>query len=489
MAAGAPTAAPASGMTTTQKWVLGLASLGSFMVALDSLVVTTALSTIHKDLHASLASLEWTVNAYSLTFAVLLLSGAALGDKFGRRRMFVGGLALFTVASAACALSTSIGPLIAFRAVQGAGAAIVLPLALTQVSVAFPPQVRGKALGLFSGLTGLAVFSGPFIGGAVSQGLDWQWIFWVNVPIGAVAIALVLAKLGESTGPNIRFDLPGVFLVTIGALGIVWALVRGNDAGWGSGEVIGTLIAGVVVSAVFVVYSSRAKTAMLPMRFFKIRTFTTANFSNFALYASMYGTLFLITQYLQNALGYGPLAAGLRVMPWTATLMVCGPIAGNLVDKLGERRFMVTGLTLNTIGLGWLAAIVSPDLNYAQMVLPLVISGCGLSMAMPAAQKSVIGAVKPQEIGQASGAITMLRILGGVFGIAIITAVFAGHGSFASPKAFTDGFTAAMVGATIVSGAGAIVGLGMAGRKPAAPAAPQQPAPPVSTTTGAGAGN
>jgi EmrB/QacA subfamily drug resistance transporter len=475
-------AAGETAMTAKQKWVLGLASLGSFMVALDSQVVTTALATIHKDLHASLASLEWTVNAYNLTFAVLLLSGAALGDKFGRQRMFAVGLALFTVASAACALSTSIGPLITARAVQGAGAAIVLPLALTQVSVAFPPQRRGQALGLFSGLTGLAVFSGPFIGGAVAQGLDWHWIFWINIPIGAIAIALVLLKLDESTGPNVRFDFPGVALVTGGTLGVVWALVRGNDVGWGSGEVLGTLIAGLVLGAGFVVWSSRSKTAMLPMRFFKVRTFTTANVSNFSLYASMYGTLFLLTQYLQNALGYGPMGAGLRVMPWTGTLMICGPIAGRLVDKLGERRFMVTGLALNTIGMAWFAIIAAPDLAYATMVPPLIVSGCGLSMAMPAAQKSVIGAVKPQEIGQASGAITMLRILGGVFGIAIITAVFAGHGSFASPKAFTDGFTAAMIAATIISGIGAAVGLGMAGKRPA-PVAPPQPATPVSTSS------
>lgn len=473
-------------MTSKQKWVLGLASLGSFMVALDSQVVSTALSTIHKDLDASLASLEWTVNAYNLSFAVLLLTGAALGDKFGRRRMFSFGLVLFSLASVACALSTSIGALIAARAVQGAGSAIVLPLALTQVSMAFPPQVRGKALGLFSGLTGLAVFSGPFIGGAVTEGLDWQWIFWVNVPIGALAVFLVFKKLEESTGPNIRFDLPGVALVTVGTFGIVWALVRGNDAGWGSGEVLISLIGGAIVTAAWVVWSSRTKTAMLPMRFFKIRAFSTANVSNFSLYASMYGTLFLLTQYLQNALGYGPMAAGLRVMPWTATLMVCGPIAGKLVDKLGERRFMVTGLTLNAIGIGWLAAISAPDLSYAQMVLPLVISGCGLSMAMPAAQKSVIGAVKPQEIGQASGAITMLRILGGVFGVAIITAVFAGHGSFASSDAFTDGFEAAMIGASIISAFGALVGLGMVGRQAAPAAPPQQPATPVSSGSAAG---
>lgn len=469
-------AAQKTPMTTMQRWVLGVASLSSFMVALDVLVVTTALSTIHKDLHASLSSLEWTVNAYSLTFAVLLLTGSALGDRYGRRLIFATGLGIFTLSSAACALSGSIGLLIAARTVQGAGAALVLPLALTQLSVVFPPERRGQALGLFSGVTGLAVCTGPLIGGAISQGLAWQWIFWVNVPVGVIAIILVLMRFDESRGPNNRLDIPGALLVTGGSLGIVWALVRGNTAGWGSAEVVGTLAAGVVLSAGFVVWGIRAQRPMLPMRFFKIRAFSTANIANFCLYASLYGTLFLLTQYLQNGLGYGPTAAGLRVMPWTAMLMICAPIAGNLADKLGERRFMAGGLLLNTLGIGWLAAIASADLAYAKMVLPLVVSGIGLSMAMPAAQKSVIGAVRPQEIGQASGAITMLRILGGVFGIAILTAVFAAKGGFVSARDFADGFKPALFVGAGISFAGMLAGLGMPGRAVKEPVdAPERP--------------
>jgi EmrB/QacA subfamily drug resistance transporter len=463
------------------------------MVAMDALVVTTALSTIHRDLGASLASLEWTVNAYSLTFAVLMLSGVALGDRFGRRSMFVVGLAVFTIGSAACALSNTIGELIASRALQGAGAAMVLPLALTQLSAAFPPQRRGQALGLFSGVTGLAVFIGPFIGGAISQGLAWQWIFWVNVPIGVITMLLVLRQFDETHGPNVRLDYVGVVLITVGAFGVVWGLVRGNDLGWSSPEVIWSLAGGAVFTAGFVVWGAKAPAPMLPTSFFKVRAFSTANTSNFALYASMYGTLFLLTQYLQNALDYKPFAAGLRVMPWTATLMVCAPIAGNLIDKLGERRFMATGLLLNAIGLGWIATITTADLSYAKMVVPLVISGCGLSMAMPAAQKSVIGSVKPQQIGQASGAITMLRILGGVFGIAILTAVFAAKGSFASPQTFANGFKDALFVGAAISFIGVLSALGMPGRHTAPAGPPAGPAvaaaPPATAKTAASGGS
>ncbi|MFC1418110.1 MFS transporter [Streptacidiphilus cavernicola] len=430
--------------TPKQRWVLALASTASFMMALDTTAVATALSTIQRDLGASLETLQWTVNAYVLSFAVLLLTGAALGDRYGRRRMLGFGLGLFTAASAACALAPGIGVLIAARAVQGAGAALVLPLAMTHLSAAFPPRQRGRALGLFSGLTGLATFSGPFIGGAVAQGLAWQWIFWINLPIGLLAVLLVRLRLDESTGPGVRFDVGGVLLATGGALGLVWGLVRGNDAGWGSAEIIGALAGGAVLTVGFVRWELRAAAPMLPMRFFRDRTFAAANTSNFCLTASLYGTLFFLAQYLQVALGHGPLAAGLRMMTWTGTLMVCAPIAGSLADRLGERRLLAAGMLLQAVGGVWLALAATPTLPYDRLVAPLLISGCGLSMAMPSAQKAAVGAVAPREIGQASGAFNMLRQLGGVFGIALCAAVFTRNGGYASTRAFTDGFAAAM---------------------------------------------
>ncbi|WP_232663169.1 MFS transporter [Pseudonocardia sp. TRM90224] len=469
-------------MTHAQKWVLGLASLASFMMSLDALVVTTTLTTIRHDLAASVESLEWTVNAYSLTFAVLLLTGAALGDRFGRRRMFGAGLAVFTVASVACALSPTIGVLIAARAVQGAGAALVLPLSLTLLSAAFPPQQRGRAMGLYLGLTGLATFSGPFIGGAIADGLAWQWIFWLNLPIGVVAMLLAARRIAESVGPNTRFDLGGVLLVTAGAFGIVWGLVRGGAAGWGSAEVLGALVLGAALVVAFVGWERRTATPMLPMRFFALRAFATANPANFCVFASLYGTLFFLAQYFQTVLGQGPLGAGLLLMPWTATLMVCAPISGRLVDRFGERTFVVGGLLLQAVGMGWIALVTSQGehstgTGYLDLLPGLIVGGVGLTMAMPAAQKAVVGAVRPAEVGQASGAFMMLRILGGVFGVAVSVAVFAGLGGYSSVAEFTTGFTAAMGTVAVIAVVGMIVALGMPSRRPAAP--PPDHAPPI----------
>ncbi|WP_218009937.1 DHA2 family efflux MFS transporter permease subunit [Actinomadura kijaniata] len=463
-------------MTSRQAWVLGLASLASFMMALDSLVVTTALSTIRRDLTASIESLEWTVNAYNLTFAVLLLTGAALGDRFGRRRVFVAGLAVFTLASAACALSPDIGTLIASRALQGAGAAMVLPLSLTLISAAFPPRQRGRAMGLYLGITGLATFSGPFVGGVVAEGLAWQWIFWLNLPVGLAAIVLSARRVEESVGPNNRFDLAGVVLVTLGAFGVVWGLVRGNAAGWGSVEVLGALVLGAALVVAFVLWEGRAKAPMLPMRFFRVRAFATANPANFCVFASLYGTLFFLAQYFQTGLGEGPLGAGLRLMPWTATLMVCAPIAGALADRYGERTFVVVGLLLQTAGTGWIALVADAGTGYLELLPALVVGGAGLTMAMPAAQKAVVGAVRPQEIGQASGAFMMLRILGGVFGVAIAVAVFAGTGGYASAEEFSEGFAAAMGAVATLAFTGMLAALGMPRRRPA-----PTPAPPATT--------
>jgi EmrB/QacA subfamily drug resistance transporter len=455
-------------MSTKQRWVLALASVAAFMISMDSLVVMTALSTIRRALGSSIETLEWTVNAYNLTFAVLLVTGAALGDRFGRRRMLVAGLGLFAAGSAACALSPTVGWLIAARAVQGVGGALVLPLALTLLSAAFPPERRGRALGIFIGVVGLGTLVGPFVGGAVVQGLAWQWIFWINVPIGLVAIPLVLGRIEEGFGPNGRLDMGGLVLVTGGALGLVWALVRGSGAGWGSFEVIAALAGGALLLVAFVAWELRASSPMLPMRFFRLRAFSAANAVNLCLYASQFGTLFLLAQYLQVALGYGPLAAGLRLMPWSGLMLIFGPIGGALADRIGERPLAVGGLLMQTIGMGWLALLASPDLAYSQMLPPLIVSGIGLSMAMPATQRSIVGAVAPIEIGKASGAGSTLRWLGAVLGIAILGAVFASSGSLASPPAFTRGVVPALGVAAALALAGAILGLQMPGRRQAA---------------------
>jgi EmrB/QacA subfamily drug resistance transporter len=429
---------------TTRTRVLLLASLASFMTALDTLVVTTALTTIRLDLGASVEQLEWTVNAYNLSFAVLLMTAAALGDRLGRRRMFAAGIVLFAVASAACAVAPSAGWLIAARTLQGAGAALVMTLGLALVGAAFPPERRGGALGIFFAVTGLAVASGPLVGGAIVEGLAWQWIFWLNVPVGLALVPSVLRWIPESRGPDKAIDLPGLALVTAGLLGVVWGLVRGNPAGWGSPEVVGALVAGAALLGAFVAWERRARAPMLPMRYFRSRSFSAGNAAIFFAVASLFCGVFFLAQFLQVALGRGPLGAGLGLLPWTATLFFVAPVAGALVDRLGERPFLVIGPLLQAVGMGWLAVIAEADMPYGRMIAPLMIAGVGISMSFPAAQNAVVGAVPAEAIGKATGVNTTLRELGGVFGIAVSVAFFGAAGGYGSPTDFAEGFVAAM---------------------------------------------
>jgi EmrB/QacA subfamily drug resistance transporter len=442
-----------------KSWVLALASLGSFMAVLDAMVVATALSTIRADLGTSIEALEWAMNAYNLNFAVLLLTGAALGDRFGRRRMFTMGLGLFVAASAACALSHSAVSLIAARAVQGAGAALVMPLAMALLSAAFPPEERAKALGIFSSITGVALIIGPVLGGAIAAGFAWQSIFWLNIPIGLIVIPLARHRVPESFGPGKALDIPGVALVTAAALGLVWGLMRGNTAGWTSTEVAVAFVAGLLFAAGFVAWELRAEHPMVPMRFFGARAFSAGIGAIFLFNAAMYGALFFLPQFLQTGQGYGPLGAGLRLLPWTATLFVVAPVSGSLVNRVGERPLIAFGLALQTLGLAWIALIAAPDAAYAEFVAPLVAAGSGVSMAMPAAQNAVLSAVAKSAVGKASGILNMFRFLGGVSGIAIAAAVFAGTGSFDSARSFSDGFGAAMSVAVVLSLFAALAGL------------------------------
>src|SRR4051794_3293263 len=380
-------------MMTSQRWVLVLTSLASLMVALDTLVVTTALSTIRSDLGASIESLEWTVNAYSLSFAVLMMTAAALGDRYGRRRLFASGLGLFVAASAACALSPDVGTLIAARAVQGAGAALVMPLSLALLSTAYGPERRAWAMGIFSGVTGLAVLGGPVVGGAIAQGLAWQWIFWLNLPIGLLAIPLVLRHMPESFGADTSLDVPGLGLVTGAALGVVWGLVRGNAAGWGSAEVVTALALGLLLGVAFVAWELRAAEPMLPMRLFASRAFASGNAASFFLFASLNGAVFFMAQFLQAGLGHGPLAAGLLLLPWTATLFVVAPLAGARVNRVGERPLIAGGLLLQAIGMTWIALIADPGVAYGRPAPPPVLARAGGAVAIAAAHTAARRAV------------------------------------------------------------------------------------------------
>ncbi len=452
-------------LTRAQAWALALASAASFMVVLDMLVVATALNTIRGDLHTSIEQLEWTVNAYTLTFAVLLMTAAAIGDRFGRRRVFAVGLGVFVAASAGCALAPGVGWLIAARALQGTGAAMVMPLGLALLNAAVPPQRRGWAMGIFGGVTGLAAVVGPVLGGAITQGIAWQWIFWLNVPIGLLAIVLVLRRLDESYGPRAALDIPGLALGTGAGLGLVWGLVRGTSAGWASSEVVGALAAGAVLTVAFTAWELRARAPMLPLRLFGARGFSAGNAAIFFLNASLTGAVFFTAQFLQVSLGQDPLGAGLRLLPWGIVPFLIAPRAGKLADRVGDRPLIVCGLVLLTAGLAWIALIAAPDLRYAVMVAPMIVSGAGLAMALPAVTKAVVGSVPPADIGKASGAFSTLRQLGGAFGVAILAAVFTAGGSYSSAAAFSSGFAPAIGAGAGLALAGALAALALPGQR------------------------
>jgi EmrB/QacA subfamily drug resistance transporter len=433
-------------------WTFAITSLALFMVTLDNLVVTTAIPVIRRDLHAGINGLEWTVNAYTLTFAVLLLTGAALGDRFGRRRMFAIGVAVFTAASAAAALAPSIGALDAARAAQGLGGAIVMPLTLTILSSAVPAARRGLALGAWAGISGLAIAFGPLVGGAVVSGISWHWIFWLNVPVGLLILPLALLRLDETHGPAGRVDLRGLVLASSGLFGIVWALVRGNAVGWSSPEIVGSLAVGALLVAAFVAWELRAEAPMLPMRFFRDRTFALANVASLFMSFGMFGSIFLLAQFFQTVQGYSPLQSGLRILPWTAMPMVVAPIAGAFSDRIGGQKLMGAGLALQATGLAWIAAVSTPTTPYIDLVAPFTLSGIGMALFFAPVANVVLSSVRHEEEGQASGANGAIRELGGVLGVAVLASIFSRYGGYHSGRSFTDGMVPAVyVGAAVVA--------------------------------------
>jgi len=440
-------------------WTLILTSAALFIITLDNLVVTTALPSIRHDLHASIQQLEWTVNAYTLTFAVLLLTGAALGDRFGRRRMFVIGILVFVAGSAAAALAPSIEWLIAARAFQGVGGAIIAPLTLTILSASVPPERRGAALGIWGAIGGLAVGLGPVVGGAVVQSASWQWIFWLNVPIGLVLAPLAARRLDESYGPNSALDLPGVALASAGLLGIVFGIIRGSQIGWTTTEVLGALVAGSMLLVGFVLWELRTSTPMLPMRFFANRTFTAANIASMMMFFGMFGAIFLLTQFLQTVQGYSPLSAGLRVLPWTAMPLIVAPIAGALSDRIGGRMLMASGIALQSLALVMLATLASPTVAYTDLVVPFMIAGIGMGLFFAPVANVVLGSVRPEEEGQASGANNAIRELGGVLGVSVLATIFAQYGSYQSPQSYVDGLTPAVYAGAAIAALGAVAAL------------------------------
>jgi len=450
--------------TTPIAWVLAITAIASLVVSLDQLVVATALPTIRADLHASMADLEWTVNAFSLSLATLLIPASQLGDRIGRRRTLVIGLALFGLASIGCAVSGDIATLLIARVVQGIGGALILPTALALLAGSATPKQRGVVMGVFAAVMGLGVVIGPLVGGAVAQGLTWHWIFWINVPIIATIIPLVATKVVEAKGESVGTDVLGIAFIGLSIFFAVWGLVRSGDAEWFSAEVVGTLSAAVVLFVAFVVWELRAKEPMIPLRLFAIPAFAAGNISALLLTASLFSTVFFFAQYLQIGLGYSPLEAGLRFLPWALPVCVLSPIAGRLQQGVSPRWFIFFGLVIQTCALGWLAFSASARGPYMAEIPPLLLSGIGIAMAMPAQQNAVMSSVLVQSMGKAAGTFSTVRQLGGVLGVAIAAAVFSAYGSDQTPGSFSSGFTAAIITMAALSLVGAGVGIFARGR-------------------------
>lgn len=446
------------------RWVLVLTSLAAFMAALDTLVVVTALPSIQRSLGAGLAGLQWTVNAYELAYAAGIITAVALGDRLGRRRVFVSGLALFTLASAACALAPGTGILIAARTLEGIGASMVTPLSLTILTAAFPAGRRGSVVGIQGGIAGLAIAGGPLVGGAVTQGFDWRWIFWLNVPVGLILVSLSLLRLPESYGPATRLDPPAVLLVSGGAVGIVWGLVRAGEVGWSNGQTVAALGLGLTLLIGFVLWERRVTQPMLPVRLFRRPAFDAAVLTGFLMMAAQFAAAFLITQYLQVGLGSTPLAAGLRFLPMTATPLVVAPLAGRLSDRIGPRPLLTTGMLLQALGLAWFALAAAVGADYGNLILPLLVAGIGVSMPFAVVGSTVMSAVDPADMGKAAGANSMVLTFGGAFGIALVTGVLAAHGHPGPGAAFVAGFRPALALAAGFASLGALAALGVGRR-------------------------
>ena len=445
--------------------VLAAVGIPTFMVTLDNLVVTNALPVIKSELGASLSDLQWFVNAYTLAFAALLLTAAAIGDRLGRRRVFLAGIALFTLASAACALASEPWMLIGARAIQGIGAAAVMPLSLTLLAGAVPEKLRSAAIGIWGGISGLGIAVGPVVGGAVVDGLNWQWIFWLNVPIGAIAVVLAARVLTESRGAAKRLDLAGLVLATAGVLSVVWGVVHGADDGWTSAGVLGSLVAGGVLLAAFLGWERRTPAPMLPLRLFSVRSFSVVNVVAFTFAVGVFGAVFLLAQFFQVVQGYTPFQSGVRTLPWTAAPLVVAPIAGLIVDRVGPRTLIVAGQALLAVGLGWIALITTATTQYGDMVAPFVLAGIGMGLTFAPSASVVMAGASDADRGVASGTNNTIREVGVAMGVAVLASVFASSGSYESPTQYAAGLVPAVwTGAAIVA-AGTLVALLLPGRE------------------------
>jgi EmrB/QacA subfamily drug resistance transporter len=400
-----------------------------FMVMLDNTVVNVALPSIQRDFASSISALEWTVNAYTLVFAVLLVTGGRLGDIFGRVRMFLFGVVVFALSSAAIGLAPDDTWLVAGRALQGVGAAFMMPGTLSIISNAFPPAERGKAIGTWAGVSAIALALGPLVGGWLTEDVSWRAIFFLNLPVAAGAIAVTLFAARESRDETVSrtVDIPGIAAITIGLTALVLALVEGNSLGWGSLEILALLATAVIALVAFIVIERRSPAPIVDFDFFRSRSFVGANVVAFAVSFSMLAMFFFLTLYMQNILGYSPLEAGVRFLPSTLIIIVAGPVAGRLTDRIGPRPLITAGMVLVAISLLWQSRL-EVDSSYAFLLPAFMIMGVGMGLTMSPMSTAAMNAVDRTKAGVASGTLSMSRMVGGTFGVAVLGALVSAVG-------------------------------------------------------------
>jgi EmrB/QacA subfamily drug resistance transporter len=432
-----------------------------FMATLDNLVVTSALPVIARDLTASIEELQWVINAYALGFATFMLMAVALGDRFGRRTVFLIGIAVFTLASVASALSSSPEMLIAARAIQGIGAAALMPLSLTLLAGSVSERMRPAAIGIWGGISGLGVALGPLIGGAVVQGWNWQAIFWLNVPLGIIAVPLVLFALPNSFGDKVRADVIGLVLAGIGVFGLVYGIVRGNDAGWDSFEVMGSLAGGAILLVLFVFWEWRTPAPLLPLRLFRDRSFTVANLVGLTFSFGIFGAVFILIQFLQIVQGHTPLEAGVLTMPWTLAPMIVAPLTGLLSPRTGTRLPIVVGLVFLAIAMAWIAMTMTATVAYSEIVGAFVLAGIGMGLVFAPMSTAVLANMAPADQAKASGTNSTLREIGVALGVAVLTAVFTGAGGQLTPTGYVSAAIPAIYTAAGVLAGAAVIALWM----------------------------
>jgi EmrB/QacA subfamily drug resistance transporter len=421
--------------------LLFITCIALFMAMLDNLVLGVALPSIQEDLGASLTDLEWFMNAYTLAFAVLLIPFSVLGDSIGRKKVFLAGVVIFTLGSLLSGLSDSSIGLILSRALQGVGGAAIVPLSLTLVNSAFPPEKRAAAIGLWSGISGLGLSIGPLVGGLIMEGAPWQMIFYVNVPIGIIAFLLGLKWLEESHGIRKPLDTIGVLLLVTGLFGLIFGLERGNSEGWSSALVLGSIISGAILLLLFYVWERSRVSPMIRFDLFRRKNYTFYVFAGFWMNAGVFGAIFLLTLFLQQAQGNTPLGAGLKEMSWTTMTMIAAPLAGLAISRFGSKNVLLSGLFLQAAGLTWFALLIQSQgaaTPFVNMLAPMMLAGTGMGLSFTPLSHGSISAVPEDASGEASGIGNATRELGGVFGIAISGLIFQSGSAIRSPEDFAS---------------------------------------------------